>query len=129
MRGCSGDEVLKLLGSALSVPCTYLVIKSLPQALLCRPLPPSAQQLPQCQHHMILPPVAGTHTLPITNPPTQPCPQLPVQVLGDILISLDTAARQAEERRHALEQELRVLLVHGLLHLLGHDHEEGGSGG
>ncbi|RMZ57023.1 hypothetical protein APUTEX25_002255, partial [Auxenochlorella protothecoides] len=48
-----------------------------------------------------------------------------VQVLGDILISLDTAARQAEERRHALEQELRVLLVHGLLHLLGHDHEEG----
>ncbi|KAL6773726.1 hypothetical protein ACKKBG_A22225 [Auxenochlorella protothecoides x Auxenochlorella symbiontica] len=52
-------------------------------------------------------------------------PKLPVQVLGDILISLDTAARQAEERRHALEQELRVLLVHGLLHLLGHDHEEG----
>lgn len=44
-------------------------------------------------------------------------------VLGDIVISLDTARRQAEERGHDLPTELRVLLVHGLLHLLGHDHE------
>lgn len=44
-------------------------------------------------------------------------------VLGDIVISLDTARRQAEERGHDLETELRVLLVHGLLHLVGHDHE------
>lgn len=43
-------------------------------------------------------------------------------VLGDVVISLDTAARQADERGHALEVELQVLLVHGLLHLLGHDH-------
>ena len=44
-------------------------------------------------------------------------------VLGDIVISLDTAGRQAAERGHDLPTELRVLLVHGLLHLLGHDHE------
>ncbi len=48
-------------------------------------------------------------------------------VLGDIVISLDTAARQAGERGHDLETELRVLLVHGLLHLLGHDHEVDGE--
>lgn len=43
-------------------------------------------------------------------------------VLGDIVISLDTARRQAEALGHAVEVELRVLLVHGLCHLLGLDH-------
>lgn len=51
--------------------------------------------------------------------------QLPVNVLGDVVISLDTAARQAAERRYVLLDEARVLLVHGVLHLLGYDHEEG----
>ncbi len=46
------------------------------------------------------------------------------RALGDVVISLDTAQRQATALGHGLEQELRVLLVHGLLHLLGHDHEE-----
>ncbi len=46
-------------------------------------------------------------------------------VLGDLVISVDTAGRQAEELGHDLASELRVLLVHGLLHLLGHDHELG----
>lgn len=45
------------------------------------------------------------------------------ELLGDIVISLDTAARQAAERGHGLRDEVRVLLVHGLLHLLGYDHE------
>jgi probable rRNA maturation factor len=45
-------------------------------------------------------------------------------LLGDIVVSVETAARQAEERGHPLERELRVLVVHGLCHLLGHDHEE-----
>jgi len=40
--------------------------------------------------------------------------------LGDILISVETADRQ---RRAGLEQELSVLMLHGLLHLLGYDHE------
>ena len=44
-------------------------------------------------------------------------------VLGDLVVSIDTAQRQATELGHALDHELRVLLVHGLLHLLGYDHE------
>ncbi|HCH63261.1 MAG: rRNA maturation RNase YbeY [Deltaproteobacteria bacterium] len=44
-------------------------------------------------------------------------------VLGDLVISIDTARRQAAELGHSLDHELRVLLVHGLLHLLGYDHE------
>ncbi|XBI95413.1 hypothetical protein VPH35_031881 [Triticum aestivum] len=43
--------------------------------------------------------------------------------LGDLVISVDTARRQAEERGHALLDEIRILMVHGLLHLLGFDHE------
>ncbi len=43
--------------------------------------------------------------------------------LGDIVISLDTAKRQAEEYRQTLQQEVEHLLVHGVLHLLGYDHE------
>ena len=45
-------------------------------------------------------------------------------LLGDVVISLDTAERQAAEQGHSLEREVRVLLVHGLLHLLGYDHIE-----
>ena len=44
--------------------------------------------------------------------------------LGDILISLDTAQRQAQERGHSLNQELGWLMTHGLLHLLGWDHPD-----
>jgi len=42
--------------------------------------------------------------------------------LGDIIISLETASRQAEEFGHSLEQEVKILLIHGLIHLLGYDH-------
>ena len=42
---------------------------------------------------------------------------------GDLAISVDTAARQAEEQGHRLAVELRVLMLHGLLHLAGMDHE------
>jgi probable rRNA maturation factor len=47
--------------------------------------------------------------------------------LGDVVVSLDTAARQADEMGHSLEQEVTRLLVHGVLHLLGHDHEGDGA--
>ncbi|KFE66994.1 rRNA maturation RNase YbeY [Hyalangium minutum] len=43
--------------------------------------------------------------------------------LGDVVISLDTAKRQAKEYSRTLEQEVSRYLAHGLLHLLGHDHE------
>lgn len=42
--------------------------------------------------------------------------------LGDIIISVETAARQASENQHSLERELAWLCAHGLLHLLGWDH-------
>ncbi len=44
--------------------------------------------------------------------------------LGDIVISLPRAAEQAETRGHAVEAEVQLLVVHGVLHLLGHDHAE-----
>jgi len=43
-------------------------------------------------------------------------------LLGDIIISIDTATRQATEYGHSLERELAYLTVHGILHLLGYDH-------
>jgi probable rRNA maturation factor len=43
--------------------------------------------------------------------------------LGDIVIAAGVAARQAREAGHPLPTELKVLSLHGLLHLLGYDHE------
>jgi probable rRNA maturation factor len=43
--------------------------------------------------------------------------------LGDILISVPTARRQAGEAGHGIDRELRTLLLHGVLHCLGYDHE------
>ncbi len=45
-------------------------------------------------------------------------------LLGDVIISVETAARQGAERSHDLGFEMTVLLVHGILHLLGYDHIE-----
>jgi len=44
-------------------------------------------------------------------------------LLGDVVISAETAQREAQERGVSLEEELALLLVHGILHLLGQDHE------
>jgi probable rRNA maturation factor len=43
--------------------------------------------------------------------------------LGDLVVSVDTARRQAEELGHPVDREVRVLILHGLLHLAGFDHE------
>lgn len=47
-----------------------------------------------------------------------------VSPLGDVVISLETAARQAPKHDYTLMDEVRFLLVHGVCHLLGHDHGE-----
>jgi probable rRNA maturation factor len=47
--------------------------------------------------------------------------------LGDIIISVPRAKAQAEAGGHAIEQELELLVVHGVLHLLGHDHYDEGE--
>ena len=44
--------------------------------------------------------------------------------LGEIIISVPYAAKQAAENQHPLESEIQLLVVHGVLHLLGHDHSE-----
>jgi rRNA maturation RNase YbeY len=49
--------------------------------------------------------------------------QKPLILLGDVVISMQTAKRQAKEFGHSLRDEIERLLVHGILHLLGYDHE------
>ena len=50
-------------------------------------------------------------------------PEIADEHAGDLAISLETAARQAAEHGHTLVEELKILLLHGLLHLDGEDHE------
>jgi rRNA maturation RNase YbeY len=45
-------------------------------------------------------------------------------MLGDVIVSLETAERQARRGRRTLDAEVLRLLIHGTLHLVGHDHEE-----
>ena len=47
--------------------------------------------------------------------------------LGDIVIARGVAARQAREAHHTVRTELKILALHGLLHLLGYDHERDGG--
>ena len=55
---------------------------------------------------------------------TDPCLSIiPVQELGDIIISVETASREALKLKVSLHDRLTWLITHGLLHLLGYDHE------
>ena len=45
-----------------------------------------------------------------------------VRLLGDVVVSIDTAERQARSRKRELLAEIRFLLAHGILHLIGYDH-------
>jgi probable rRNA maturation factor len=57
-----------------------------------------------------------------------PMPRAP-RLLGDIVIATGVARRQARAMGHSYATELRVLALHGLLHLLGYDHEDPADGG
>jgi len=46
-----------------------------------------------------------------------------IRLLGDVIISVEKAAVQAKERKRSLHEEIVTLLVHGILHLIGYDHE------
>ena len=52
-----------------------------------------------------------------------PLENIPGMPLGSIIISVDTAKKGAEEFGHSIEDEIKLLFIHGLLHLLGYDHE------
>jgi probable rRNA maturation factor len=68
----------------------------------------------------------ATDVLSFPNPsnPSNPQSLIPNPFLGDIVIARGVARRQAREARHSEQTELRVLALHGLLHLLGYDHEQ-----
>ncbi len=52
-----------------------------------------------------------------------PLEEMPGMPLGSIIISVDTAQKMANELGHSIEDEIKLLFIHGLLHLLGYDHE------
>jgi len=58
----------------------------------------------------------------LSFPSDETDPETRKRYLGDIIISVPRAAQQAEAAGHKLEAEAQLLVVHGALHLLGHDH-------
>jgi probable rRNA maturation factor len=60
----------------------------------------------------------------LSFPASESDPETGARYLGDILISMPYAARSADKAGHGLESEVQLLVVHGVLHLLGHDHAE-----
>ena len=58
----------------------------------------------------------------LSFPASESDPETGARYLGDILISIPRARAQAKAAAHPLESELQLLVVHGVLHLLGHDH-------
>jgi probable rRNA maturation factor len=58
----------------------------------------------------------------LSFPASETDPETGARYIGDILISVPRARAQAEAAGHPLEAEVQLLVVHGLLHLLGHDH-------
>jgi len=53
-------------------------------------------------------------------------PETGATMYGDIVISMETAVRQAERFGHSMQREVGYLTVHSMLHLIGYDHEQGG---
>jgi probable rRNA maturation factor len=72
----------------------------------------------------IFPPDAFERTGRTRPRPAARAPGDPERMLGDIVVSVDTAKRQAEEYDAPLQREVQRLLIHAVLHLAGHDHIE-----
>jgi probable rRNA maturation factor len=62
-------------------------------------------------------------TTDVLSFPADPSMPLRSALLGDVIISVEQARRQAKERKSSLKMEMVTLLIHGILHLLGYDHE------
>jgi probable rRNA maturation factor len=60
----------------------------------------------------------------LSFPASETDPQSGARYIGDVLISIPRAQAQADVAGHPLESEVQLLVVHGVLHLLGHDHAE-----
>lgn len=60
----------------------------------------------------------------LSFPASETDPETGARYIGDILLSIPRAQAQAGAAGHALESEVQLLVVHGVLHLLGHDHGE-----
>ena len=60
----------------------------------------------------------------LSFPASETDPETGSRYLGDILISIPRAETQAQAAAHALQAEVQLLVVHGVLHLLGHDHAQ-----
>ena len=60
----------------------------------------------------------------LSFPASETDPESGARYIGDILISIPRAQSQADAGGHPLESEVQLLVVHGVLHLLGHDHAE-----
>jgi probable rRNA maturation factor len=63
----------------------------------------------------------------LSFPADESDPETGRHYLGDVVISLARATEQAAQRGHAVEAEMQLLVVHGVLHLLGHDHADPGE--
>ena len=60
----------------------------------------------------------------LSFPASETDPETGARYIGDILISVPRAQNQADAAGHPLEAEVQLLVVHGVLHLMGHDHAE-----
>ena len=63
----------------------------------------------------------------LSFPADEPDPETGRRYLGDVVISFARAKDQARARGHVVEAEMQLLVVHGVLHLLGHDHAGAGE--
>ncbi len=66
----------------------------------------------------MLPEQAGEDLAPFVPPPDG------IQHLGEVIIAYPQAVIQAEEHRHSVKREIVILIIHGVLHLLGYDHDK-----